>query len=340
MARVGRKEVDAEKPEEGFIHDDPAVDEALNWFVCLRGTAPDPATLAAFGAWLERNPRHAAEFRSLEAIWGSAPFKTAAESLPTARPMSALDRSSRSATAPRSRRRAMRTAIAASIAALAIGTWHFPTLLLHWQADYITVAGAQSTVTLPDGSIMMLNTQSAVAIDFKDDRRNVRLLEGEAFFDVRRDPSHPFHVVARFGEVEVKGTAFAVHVVSEQDRVILERGQVDVRRFPNLSDRVKLEPGQMAVATSAAMSIASVDPANALAWREGRIVFDNEPFAKVLGELRRYYRGSVIVVSGRIDDLPVTGNYRIDDIEGAIRTLADVAGATMTRLPGGIIILR
>lgn len=60
----------------------------------------------------------------------------------------------------------------------------------------------------------------------------------------------------------------------------------------------------------------------------------------MLNELRRYYKPPVIVADNRVSRLIVTGNYRLDNIEGAIRTLADAAGVTMDRLPGGLIILR
>jgi len=234
----------------------------------------------------------------------------------------------------------MRLAIAASLAAVAVGIWQFPALLLRWQADYLTAAGTQSNVLLPDGSTMMLNTASAVAIDFEGGRRKVFLLKGEAYFDVRRDPERPFRVVGHFGDVEVKGTAFSVRSGDAEDQVILERGRVDVASIQRQSDRLTLSPGQMGVARERSLSVEQVDPVTVLAWREGRVVFDNQPFSKVLNELARYYSGSIIMLTDRVSNLPVTGNYRVDNVEGAIQILADAAGVTMNRLPGGIILLR
>ncbi len=70
------------------------------------------------------------------------------------------------------------------------------------------------------------------------------------------------------------------------------------------------------------------------------LFFENQPLGTVLNELRRYYVGTIIVANSRIGRLIVTGNYRLDRIEGAIRSLADAAGVGMARIPGGIIILR
>src|SRR5690606_16974870 len=118
--------------------------------------------------------------------------------------------------------------------------------------------------------------------DFKDGRRRVALLDGEAFFDVRHDPARPFQVKGHFGEVTVKGTAFAVRTDDREDTVVLERGHVGVSRLADRSDHVELHPGEAVTATAAALStVTKGDPAALLAWREGRIVFENQPVLHV-----------------------------------------------------------
>jgi len=334
---VGRKETAEKNSEDGVYVDDPVVDEALEWFLRLRDAKPDKATLATFHAWIQQDPRHALEFKNLEAIWGSEAFGRAVAGLPA----NAFTRTVKASQARlKISNRSRRLALAASLAALAIGIWQFPSVLLRWQADYMTSAGMQSRVTLPDGSSMILNTASAVTIDFENGRREVQILKGEVYFDVLRDAERTFRVVGRFGDVEVKGTAFSVRSRDAEDQVVLERGRVDVRSIPRQSERLSLMPGQMGRARALSLTVEQVDPATVLAWREGRIVFDNQPFARVLQELSRYYSGSVILLADRVSDLPVTGNYRVDNAEAAIQILADAAGVTMNRVPGGIILLR
>ncbi|MCV3208010.1 FecR domain-containing protein [Mesorhizobium sp. YC-39] len=231
--------------------------------------------------------------------------------------------------------------MAAALAVVAIGAVQLPGLMLRWQADYMTAAGDFRQISLPDGSVMMLNTASAAAVDFDNGRRGVRLLEGEAFFKVVPDPAHPFLVSAAFSHVQVTGTAFAVRTGSQIDTVTLERGHVEVSRLNDAADMASLDPGEMVEVTSDALSpVRTVDAQSALAWVGGRIVFRNDLLSAAVRDLARYYPEPIFVLSSRVGNIRVTGNYRLDDPEGAIRNLAEAAGAKVSRLPGGVLILR
>lgn len=306
-----------------YAHEDPVVDAALDWFGRLRdaGGGGDPVR---FRQWLAQDPRHEAEFRKLEEMWGSPAFLTAVRQL------------------PRQRRPRRWPAVAAAAAVLlVVGIWQYPGLMLAWRADYLTAAGERTTVHLPDGSTMTLNTSSAVAVDFSDGQRQVDLLRGEAWFDVLHDPLHPFRVAGGFGQAVVRGTSFSVRREDDRDEVVLERGQVDVSCLCPHADPVVLHPGEaLEVTDGGPLTPATVDPERTLAWREGRIIFEDVRLAEVVAELARYHDARVFVANRRLSDLVVTGNYRLDNIEGAIRTLADAAGMKMTRIPGGTIILR
>ncbi len=318
-----------------FVHDDPIADQALEWFVRLQVSEADAPVREDLQRWLLQDPRHEYEFRALEGIWGAEAFGQAVAGLKPvmvkhAPPM-----------ARRARTWTMRGTAAAACLVLATGLWQGPELLVAWQADYATATGSQSAVSLPDGSSMLLNTDTAVSIDFENGQRRVRLLKGEAFFDVKHDQARPFHVAGDYGDVEVKGTAFSVRTDGEETTVILERGLVDVTCLCTSGGEAQLLPGQMVTASAAALSqVSSLDPDRALAWRTGRIAFDGVRLGKVVAELSRYYRSRVFIASTRVEQMVVSGNYRLDNIEGAIRTLADAAGVGMTRLPGGVIILR
>lgn len=323
-----------------YTHPDAAVDEALDWFLRLQ-EEDAPETLRAFGAWAEGRPDRMKAFDDLVRMQGMASLRRATladrgrqhdKHLPTGRPK-----------AVRGPVRAWRFGYAAMAAVvLAAVTWQqLPGLLLQWRSDYLTATGERETVTLPDGSSVVLNTASAIAIDFDKGARRVTLLEGEAYFDVKHDAEHPFIVAGHFSNVEVKGTAFGVLAEDAHDTIVLERGRVDVTRRTESQERAMLERGQMVVATGEGLSaVTNTDPAQSLAWRQGRIVFYDRAFGAALSELQRYYGGKVLLVSGRFSNRLVSGNYRIDDPEAAIRTLAASAGASVTRLPGGILILR
>lgn len=311
---------------------DAVADQALDWFARLRNGEPDAATHPAFRAWLAEDPRHAAEFRSLETLWNSKPFIDAVKTLPVDR--RALIRS-------KARRWPLHAAALAASVLLAVGIWQYPALTIAVEADYLTATGSQTTVDLPDGSTMMLNTDTAVALDFDAGQRHVRLLRGEAFFDVAHDPAHPFTVSGHYGEVQVLGTAFSVKTSDDEDEVVLERGRVQVLCLCDDKDRAELSPGEAVSITASAVSpVHASYLSTRLAWREGRIIFENARLGTALEELRRYHRGPILVADERVNRLVVTGNYRLDNVDGALRTLADAAGVGLYRLPGGLIILR
>jgi len=341
---VGSGQKNGSIPGGRYVHPDPVTDAALDWFVRLQDEDADPAVISAFRDWRDSDQRHAEAYAQLERMHASPALKSAIErdarrlGLPPSPARASGDRRR-----PRPVRSRWKTAIMAMAAALAVavGVQQYPRIALWWQADHLTATGERQAFSLPDGSSVTLNTASAIAINFEDGQRHVDLLEGEAFFDVRHDPAHPFVVASQFGEVEVRGTAFSVRRDPGEDVVVLERGRVEVSRLPARTDQAELQPGQMIIATATALSpVAQADPSQQLAWRDGRVAFHDQPFGAALAELRRYYPGRVIVTTARLDDVFVNGNYRIDDAEAAIRTLGEAAGASVTHLPGGILILR
>ncbi|MFC5355665.1 FecR family protein [Azospirillum himalayense] len=320
-----------------YRHADPITDEALTWFVTLLDAPVDPDTRAAYQAWRNRDPRHAAAFDRLSSL-GAMPELQAAT-------FAHQPRSAPSPAAPRSatRRRfgGWRASLAAAALLLAIGVHLQPTLALRLTADHRTAAGERREIALPDRSLLILDTDSAVALDFAEGRRHVRLLRGQAYFDVVSDPAHPFRVTAGFSEVEVTGTAFTVRSDSGRDAVFLERGRVSVSRREPPDQTVSLVPGDRVTATVDGLSApARPDPAVALAWKDGRYVFHDQPFAAVIDTIRRYHGAPIVLIGDRLAGARVSGNYRLDDPIAAIRSLADVVGARLTELPAGIILLR
>lgn len=335
--QVGRQETDP------YRHQDAVVDAALDWFVRLEAGCDASARLE-FEHWLQADPKNPKAFKQIKDMSGSAALSTAAAI--DAEKLARLDQANLAKVT--GRRRAARgfgakrwASLAAAFALVVLGATQLPGLMLRWQADYMTVTGNFRQVSLPDGSVMTLNTASAVRIDFKDGRRDVRLLHGEAFFDVVHDPAHPFIVSAAFSHVRVTGTAFAVRTGSQTDTITLERGHVEVSRLDDAADRASLDPGEMVEVTSGALSpVTPVDTQSALAWVSGRIVFHDDPLSAAVRDLGRYYPEPIFVLGSSTGNIRVTGNYRLDDPEGAIRNLAEAAGAEVSRLPGGVLILR
>lgn len=329
--------------DNGYALPDPVMDAALNWFALLQGYPDDEEMKARFERWRKADPANAEAFFKVSGVWDLPELDLIATDVGNTVVRARTPELVRQVYPSRARRSTWRSAAlaAAAVIVLAVGIGQYPTIMLQLRADYQTETGAREEVTLPDGSRMTLNTASAVSLDFESGKRSVTLLQGEAYFDVVPDASRPFKVAAAFSEVEVKGTAFSVRSDPDMDTVVLERGLIDVTRLLAREETAELHPGESITATATALSaVRTTDPATALSWREGRLVFENQPFGQVLQEIGRYYGHSIVLTSDRVGKARVTGNYRLDNPERTIRSLAATVGGTVTRIPGGILILR
>jgi transmembrane sensor len=151
--------------------------EASAWIVRLHGAHRTPALEAGFRRWLEASPDNAAEFERVTAVWESAPHASIA-GLPR------VVHRERPLPNPR------RFAVAATLLLLVVGA-AFLGYRLERDPEYVTSIGEQRTVPLDDGSRIALNSNSRVQIEFTADKRTVRLLHGEAFFEVAHNKERP-----------------------------------------------------------------------------------------------------------------------------------------------------
>lgn len=314
---------------------DPVQAEALDWFTRLQGQPADAMLKARFAAWRDADPRHAAAYGRIARMWGDPAFAVAVERRAAARAQVAAPRQS-----GLTRRGWLAGGMAAALL-LAVGGAHVSGAWPRLGADYATAAAERRTVQLPDGSRMTLDGASAAAIDFGGDRRTVHLLEGEAFFDVVSDPARPFRALGRFGEVEVTGTAFSVRLGENADEVVLARGRVEVRPLAGDDAPSQLNPGDMiAVGRHGLSPVRKVDTERALAWLDGRLSFSRRPLGDVIEDVRRSYDGRIFILNGDVARREVSGSYRLDDPVLVIRSLSEAAGAQVSFLPGGIVLLR
>ena len=195
-------------------------DEAAQWFVRLQDGPLSAQERQRFDAWRGAQPAHQYEFDVLQGLW------SAADLLPKARLQALGD-----APVERPGRRAlMRYAVAASVVAVAVGLSVFSVFEPKpYNAEFSTQVGEHRQVTLPDGSVMDLNSRSVVAVHYAKGRRGVELKQGEAMFSVQHDAGRPFVVAAGAGQVTVTGTRFDVRLDADQTRVAVEAGTVKVQ---------------------------------------------------------------------------------------------------------------
>ncbi|QFY62529.1 DUF4880 domain-containing protein (plasmid) [Rhizobium grahamii] len=324
--------------DEIYQYADPIVDEALNWLVRMEaGGTVEASERAEFEVWLNADAAHRTAWNEVRDVWSSPEVVTASRQLDAATPVTSVMSIRR---ARPGRLKTWALPLAASLA-LIVGASHFAMQLFpRISSDYSTAAGERREVTLPDGSLMVLNTGTAVDLDFSSGRRGVRIIQGEAWFDVVHDAAHPFHVVGDYGEVQVKGTAFSVEVEGDSDTAALQRGSVDVVHRSVEGQTARLVPGEMVIASKQSLSpVSEFDVDDRFAWLQGRIVIESQPFDAAIAKLERYFGGRVLVLNNRLRNIVVSGDYRTDRAETAIDGLTAAAGGTVTRLPGGILVI-
>lgn len=168
--------------------------------------------------------------------------------------------------------------------------------------------------TLPDSSRVWLNSDSKLRfpVSFSKSERRV-FLEGEAFFEVTGDASHPFVVDLQGTEVTVLGTAFNVSTFSGIATTLVE-GAV---RMTTGSDALVMQPGQLAQVTEDRIVVGPADLQQALAWKNGEFYFRKGKIVDILDELSRWY-GFDVHYEGKIPDKQYTGgiarNVRLSEL--------------------------
>lgn len=197
--------------------------------------------------------------------------------------------------------------------------------------SYATAIGAQKKVTLADGTVVMLNTNSQIEVNFRAHSRDVRLVRGEAYFDVVHDKARPFTVCANRYEVRDIGTAFAVHLLEKGlVNVRVTKGSVEVaaparrRGIEGPKSLGVLVAGRdvvfgQRIERSAVVSDAELS--RKLAWRQGQLIYSGQPLAEVLADIGRYSDIEIELADPALRDLPVGGAFSVNQTEAIFAAL-------------------
>lgn len=192
--------------------------------------------------------------------------------------------------------------------------------------DYTTGAGQMSMIELSDGTRVTLAPDSALDLAYGDGRRDLRLLQGRAYFDVAHDTARPFTVEAANRRVTALGTRFEVDMMPGGLRVVLAQGSVSVSRAPGgkIDQPVmQLRPGQAFVAvgnTPGTVSTTNVE--RDLSWHEGFLSFDDRPLPEVIERLNRSTRAQIFIRDPKVAAMRVTAQFRTGNVERFGRALA------------------
>ena len=202
--------------------------------------------------------------------------------------------------------------------------------------------GGEYTLVLADGTTVYLNAESELRypVKFSGERRKV-YLQGEAYFDVARDERKPFTVEARGVEVLVLGTSFGVRAYGNEENVLttLVRGRVDVSVD---GQRAELVPGQQADFNrkSDRLTVAEVDVELYVGWKDGRLVFDNQPLSVILNELGRWYSFDVVYTNEEAKRIPYSLNIKKHEDIAHVLKFIERTGKVKFEINKNIIIVK
>jgi transmembrane sensor len=308
--------------------DNRARDEAAQWFARLQDGELSPEQTRRFEAWRAEHPSHQYEFDVLQGLW------RAADLLPRTRCQVLCQ-----APAERPRRSATwRYAVAASVVAGALGLGLFSRLdhPKTFHAQFSTRLGEHRQVTLPDGSLMDLNSRSVVTVTYEGGRRGVALQQGEAMFSVEHDGSRPFVVDAGVGQVTVTGTRFDVRRDNDQTRVAVEAGTVNVQgRGPGQHVVLTAGRGTHIDSQGAVAAAYAVNAEELTAWRSGKLVFNNATLGEVAREVSRYREQPLRVNLPAVANLRLTSVFKADDTDALLKALPRILPVALRTLPDG-----
>lgn len=305
--------------------------EAADWVARL----PEGASAenhAAFRRWRDADPRHAEAYDRIAAIWNQAGQ------------LSPRSGGAASGAQSSERPRALRFALAASLAAVALisvlllGSRWLPGSGSQQPVLLAAAVGEISEVNLPDGSRVTLDSASKVRTAFTKAERRLTLIEGRARFQVAHE-ARPFVVRAGSTDVVATGTLFDVSLIGGRTDVVLLQGSVEVRTTHGQRKTQRLEPGQKLILASAAPSERRPATRMDAAWPTRMLEFDNTRLEEAAAQANRYSKIQLKLGDERIEGLRVSGAFRAGDIAGLARSLAEAFDLRVTTQPDGSLLL-
>ena len=236
--------------------------------------------------------------------------------------------------------------VAAALLLMAATGWWVLRTEGYLPQTYRTATGQMRNIVLPDGSIVGLNTQTELKWVGSPDDRLVRLIRGEAYFQVVHDPSRPFRILLAHSEVQVLGTRFDVYQLTDGDvRVSVVSGVVTVEGLENGSGSPpfwsrRLISGQQIeyspvglVADRHKIAVRKV-----IRWREGMLETQGEPLSELVSDLSRYTKERIVIADPRAATQWVGGAFNIRDIGGTLQRLSRIAPVTVKHEGGQFIL--
>ncbi len=293
------------------------LEEAADLLVRLQSDENPQAVQTAIAEWQKRSEAHVQAWRCAEVVQQSFNAVPGTIGRRTLNGLKSADR-----------RRVLRSLVGIAVAGpLGLALWHERSV---WTADISTATGEQKTMTLADGTRLVMNTATSVDIRFSEHLRHLRLLRGEVMLTSGRDPlQRPFHISTAEGRITPVGTRYSVRQDSGRTQVAVFEGRVEISTENGA--RHSLPSGEQAIFDSHGIAETRLLRAGADSWQHGMLLAQDMRLGDWVREMGRYRHG-VLRCAPAVAELRVSGAYPLTDIDNALDMLAKTRPVYVRRL--------
>jgi len=336
---------DANDKQVVVLRNDEVIDrEAASWLTRLDRGELTQAERKGLRQWLAESSKHAEALNEMASMWRDMDFllndlsevqskRTNLSEVFTIKPRL--------------------IAIAASLLIAVFGVFGANYFFSVERMVYYTDIGSQMTQEFSDGSSALLNTNSVIEIEYSRSKRIVRLMRGEAFFDVAHDSSRPFIVYVGDQAVRAVGTAFVVKIESENIQVTVTEGKVQLSKREEVVSNNTVASSQEVILINKGewvnldgksnnpkpQSLEQDEFERQLSWSSGQLVFDNERLEDVIKEISRYIPNKIVIEGDNLKNVRVSGRFSLGDAEALLEAIEVSLDLDATAIEGRQILL-
>ncbi len=316
------------------------LDEAAVWIARLDSDQATRHDRLEFARWLDKDPVHQHAFQELSPVWARMSTLGGIKNLIDNEKVVELTRRAHTS----QQEEVLQPAAAPAWQILAVLVFMVVGFLAqsqsgHEEQVYETELGGYQVVELDDGSIIHLNTDTRVHVKHDSSARTVWIEKGEAYFDVAKDKQRPFRVVSEFGQIAALGTEFLVKVENTGLDVAVFEGLVEVEKKASEQTLTEFDGTPVAVVkrsrdllaqgealnvsngVSNILPFSSADAESAISWRQGKLLFEQQPLTVVLREMERYAPVRFLLVDKKMENIVISGSVDSGDAASYINLL-------------------
>ena len=289
----------------------------------------------ALQAWLQV-PAHRHEYNIMKGVWNASSLvpperlRTLAQAPRTANPSPRLKWGSGLA---------LGTVVGLSIV---LTQYELRTEQAWHESSYASAIGEIRRVTLPDQSVLTLNTDTQLTVRYYAHRREVDLIRGQALFQVQSDRSQPFDVQAGDTQVRVTGTRFDVLYLPNQTQVTVQSGSVRVRQGSWWwRQQVDLHADQQITLNTQGtkLNVLPADTQSALSWEQGTLIYKNSPLDQAVAQINRYRDKPITLSQPALGAIRIGGTVPIARTEDFLDTLPRIAPVRVEHQTNGEVLI-